>query len=840
MPVMSQLRFAFRTLFRTPFVSAVAVLSLGLGIGANAAIFSLFDQLMLRRLPVTAPGQLVNLSVPGPKAGSTSCSQAGPCEDVLSYPMFRDLEREQTVFTGLAAHRSFDANLAQGGETTNGTGMLVSGSYFPVLGIAPELGRLLGPGDDRVVGESRVVVLNHEYWRRQFGERRTVEGETLIVNGQAMTIIGVAPAGFNGTTLGERPDIYLPITMRGVVETYFRGFDNRRAYWIYAFGRLKPGVTIDAAATALNVPYRNVLQSVEAPLQSGMSEATLERFRNKLVTLAPGARGQSSINQEARTPLIILFAVTGVVLLIACANIANLLLARSATRAGEMAVRLSIGASRGQLIRQLLTESVVLAVMGGAVGLVFARWTLLLIASKLPADATNFLSLQIDPTVMGFAAALSVVTGLLFGLFPALHSTRPNLAATLKGVSGQPAGARSASFFRSALVAMQVTLSMLLLAMAGLFLKSLVNVSRVDLGLSVDRLVTFGLSPRLNGYAPERSRDLFVRAEDALAAMPGVSGVAASMVALLAGSNWGSSVTVQGFEAGPDTDTNSRYNEVSPGYFRTMGITMLSGRDFTHADTTGARKVAIVNETFAKKFNLGRDAVGRLMSQSRGNAKLDIEIVGLVQDAKYSEVKGVIPPLFFLPYRQDATIGDLNFYVRSNVSTDAVVAAIPGVVRQLDATLPVTNLRTMTQQIEQNVFMDRMLTTIATSFAGLATLLASIGLYGVLAYSVSQRTREFGLRMALGAAPGRVRWLVLKQFALLTAIGAAIGLSAAGALGSAAKTVEEVDLLYQVNGIDPVVFGSAAALLTLVALAASFVPALRASRLDPMRALRYE
>ena len=322
----------------------------------------------------------------------------------------------------------------------------------------------------------------------------------MLVNGRTMTIVGVAPRGFDGTTVGDRPDVYLPITMRGVVESYFKGFENRREYWAYLFARLKPGVTIDAAATALTVPYRNILQTVEAPLQTGMSEATLERFKTKVVTLAPGSQGQSSISGEASTPLTILFIVTGVVLLIACANIANLLLARSASRAGEMAVRLSIGASRRQLVRQLLTESVVLAVMGGLVGLLFARWTLLFIASMLPSDAT-FISLEVDVTVMAFAAALSIATGLLFGLFPALHSTRPNLASTLKGVSGQPAGARSAALFRKILVALQVTLSMLLLAVAGLFLKSLVNVSRVDLGLSVDRMVTFG-----DLAAPQRLR----------------------------------------------------------------------------------------------------------------------------------------------------------------------------------------------------------------------------------------------------------------------------------------------------------------------------------------------
>jgi predicted permease len=833
---MIHLKHALRTLFKAPFVTGVAIVSLALGIGANAAIFSLFNQMLLRPMPVAAPEQLVNLSAPGPKPGSQTCNQAGDCDTVFSYPMYRDLEAIRDVFTSVAAHRTFGANLASRGQTQTGDGMLVSGSYFPVLGIQPALGRLLSPADDRAVGESRVVVLSHAFWQTRFDARGDVLNDTLIVNGQSLTIVGVTPRGFDGTTLGVRPEVFVPITLRGLMNPGFDAFANRRAYWAYVFARLKPGVSIEEAGAAMNVKYSAILNDVEASLQKGMSDQTLARFRAKRLGVEPGGRGQSSVHREAREPLTLLLGVTALVLIIACANIANLLLARAAARSGEMAIRLSIGASRRRLIGQLLTESCLLALIGGIAGLLVARWTLQGIAWMLPPEPAALIEVRLDRTVLVFAAVVTMATGLLFGLFPALHSSRPDLQSIMKGQSGQPSGARAAARFRTTLATAQIALSMALLVAAGLFTKSLLNVTRVELGIKIDNLLTFGVSPQLNGYTNERSRLFFVRLEEELAALPGVNAVTASLVPAIAGSNWGTNVSVQGFKGGPDVDTHSRYNEVGPGYFRTMGIPLLAGREFTPADSLKAPKVAIVNEAFAKKFNLGRDAVGKLMSDDTGNnVKLDIEIVGLAQNAKYSEVKDEIPPLFFRPYRQDDSVGFINVYVRTSQSPDASFAAVRQAVATLDPNLPIEDLKTMPQQVRDNVFLDRFISILSAAFAILATLLAAVGLYGVLAYTVAQRTREIGLRMALGAAPGRVRVMLLKQVGMMTLVGGTIGLAAAWYLGRLAESQ-----LYQLQGRDPLTLAASAVILSVVALAAGFIPAHRASQVDPMWALRYE
>jgi predicted permease len=542
------------------------------------------------------------------------------------------------------------------------------------------------------------------------------------------------------------------------------------------------------------------------------------------------------VHGEARGPMLLLLGVTVVVLVIACANIANLLLARAANRAAEMAVRLSIGATRGQLVAQLLLESCLLAVLGGTAGLVVARWTLLSIASILPAEASQGLTFEIDRTMLAFAAAVSLATGLLFGLFPALHSTRPNLVSTLKGNAGQPSGARAAARFRATLATVQIALAMALLVSAGLFTRSLMNVSRVDLGLAADKLVVFGVAPVLNGYKPEQSRALFERIEDDLSALPGVTSVSASLVTLISGNSWGNDVRVQGFESGPDIDSNSRMNEVGPGYLRTLGIPLAAGREFTRADAAGAPKVAIVNEAFARKFQLGRDAVGKRMKAggSPGN-DLDVEIVGLARDAKYNNVKREVPPLYVIPYRQGNDLGFMNFYVRTTLDEQQLLATVPAVVRRLDPNLPIQDIKTMKMQVRENMFMDRLISLLSAAFAILATLLAAIGLYGVLAYTVSQRTKEFGLRMALGADARRVRGLVLGQVGRMTIVGGLVGLAAAVGIGRLAGS-----LLFELEGHDPAVLTASAVLLTLVAVGAGLIPAYRASRLDPMRALRYE
>jgi predicted permease len=831
---MSNLKLAFRMLFRTPFVTTVAIVSLALGIGANAGIFSIFNQFLIRSMPVYEPGRLVNFTAPGPKTGSSSCGNAGGCEEIFSYPMFRDLEKQQTVLTGLAAHRTFDANLSYRGQTAKGDGMLVSGSYFGVLGVGPALGRLISYGDGAVVGQSNVVVLSHTYWRDRFEASPAVLNERLVVNGQPMTIVGVAPAGFTGTTLGVQPKVFVPISMRGFMNPGFKGFENRKDYWAYLFGRLKPGVSQEQALAALNAQYRTLINQVEVPLHTTLSPATLERFKNKELGMNPGRQGQSDVRGESFVPLVVLLAVTGIVLLSACANIANLLLARASRRSGEMAVRLSIGASRRHLVTQLLGESMLLAVLGGIAGLLVAQGTLRLIGSMLPTDQAATIAFRLDGSVLLFLAVVTLGTGVLFGLFPALHASRPNLTTTLKGQAGQPGGSRSAKWFRYGLATSQVVLSMLLLGIGGLFTKSLFNVSRVDLGLKIDHVLTFAISPELNGLTPEQSRALFERIEDELAAQPGVTTVTAAMVPLLGGSNWGTNVSVQGFKADADADTESRLNAIAPDYFRTLGVPLIAGREFTRADVLGAPKVAIVNEQFTKKFNLDRDAVGKRMAVGSGG-QLDIEIVGLVQNAKYADVKDEIPSVFFTPYRQNPRLGFITYYVRTALDPELTIRTIPGVIARIDPNLPVDNLRTLPQQVKENVFLDRFVTTLSAAFAALATLLAAIGLYGVLAYSVAQRTREFGLRMALGADPSHVRGMVLRQIAWMVVIGGSVGLAGAAVAGTLARS-----LLYEMRGYDPWILAATGVLLAIIAFAAGYIPARRASKVDPMRALRYE
>lgn len=837
---MLNLRLAFRSLVKAPVVSAVAILSLALGIGANAAIFSLFEQMLLRPVPVAEPDRLVNLLSPGPKPGSQSTTYIGGMDSVFSYPMYLDMQRAAApggvadrALAGVAAHRNFGANLAFEGSTVSAGGLLVSGNYFPLLGLRPAAGRLIAPEDDRDLGAHSVVVLSHGYWQSAFASDPSVVGKTLVVNGHSMNIIGVAPKGFAGTALGVRPRIFVPISMRGVLETYFDGFEDRQSYWVYLFARLEPGQTLEGARAALNPAYQNLIRQVELEQQSGMSAKGLERFASKELALEPGGRGQSVLRGEVMTPLLVLLGATGLVLLIAAANLANLFLVRASDRAGEIAIRMSIGARRLHVVLQMLSESFVLSVLGAGLGLVVAQGTLAAIGSMLPSDDLVF-SLALGRTLWLFLAFLVLVTGLV-GLFPALHSSRRELVSSLRGQSGRASSSRGAARFRASMVTLQIAFSVALLAAAGLFIKSLSNISRVELGLDVDRLVTFGVSPQLNGYEAAESLALFKRLEEELAALPGVESAAASLVPLVAGNNWGSNVTVQGHPTGPDVDQNSKFTEVGPGFFKTVGIELLAGREFDQRDEQGAPKVAIVNEAFAKKFGLGRQAVGKMMAQASGSeVELDMQIVGLVRDAAYSEVKGEVPPIFYLPYRQSER-GWLHFYLRAGVDPESLLGSVRGVVARLDANLPVENLRTMQVQVEENVFLDRLLGSLSTAFAVLATLLASIGLYGVLAYSVAQRRKEIGLRMALGADQAKVRLLVLGQVAWMTLIGAFLGLLGALGIGRVAGA-----LLYQLDGNDPSVLGAAVAVIAGVSLLAGFLPAQRAANVEPMRALREE
>ncbi len=830
---MLHLRLALRSLLRTPLVTVVAVLSLALGIGANGAIFTIFESMVLRPIPVAQPDRLVAFEDTGPRSGSISQNSAGV--HVFSYPMFRDLQQQQTPFEGIAAHRVFGANLAFQGDTLSGGATMVSGNYFDVLGLQPAHGRLFTENDDKAPGANPLAVLAFRYWQDRFNSDPSVLNRSITVNGHPMTIVGVAPRGFEGTTVGSEPQVYVPISMREQMSPGWEGFDNRRSYWVYLLARLEEGETVDSAETAINVAYSSLIQEVDAPLQTNFSEQRMAQFMDKSIELAPGSRGQSSMQEEMGRPLLLLLGVTLFVLLIACANIANLLLTKASNRTSEIAVQLSIGASRHHVVAQLVAESLVLAFLGAALGLGVARATLTGILSILPYDSNFSALLTIGPATWAFMVALAILTGLV-GIVPAWHTTRTDLVSALKGLGSQSSASAATGRFRTALATLQIALSMTLLISAGLFTRSLFNVTSVDLGFRTDTLSTFTISPELNGYSNTESATLFARIEEELRVLPGVNSVTASLVPLIAGDNWGNNVSVEGFEDGPDIDSQARFNAVGTDFFRTLGMPLVSGREFELGDIDETPKVAIVNEAFARKFELGatgNDVVGKRMATG-GTDELDIEIVGFVKDAKYSAVKQAVPPVYYIPYRQnDGGVGTMNFYVRAQSDAEAILPMLRNVVSGLDDSLPIENLVTMKQQVRDTLILDRVLSTLSAAFAVLATILAAVGLYGVLAYAVAQRTRVIGLRMALGADGGRVRRLVLRQLSWMAIPGAVVGTLAALGLGRAAAS-----LLYEMRSHDPGVFAGAAVLLVGVAMIAGLIPAARASRISPMEALR--
>lgn len=828
-----------RGMVRTPVFSGIAILSLALGIGANTAMFSLLDQFLLRTLPVKNPEQLVFLYHPGPAQGSVSSDESGGPS--FSYPMFREMQAEiqsgQTPFIGLAGARAMEASIAFRDSALPGTEHLVSGNYFELLGVRPAMGRLFTEGDDRTEGGHPVVVLSYNYWISRFGGDVSALNQTVIVNAYPMTIVGVAQKGFIGERLGSPPDIYAPISMKKTLTPDWDAFRDRKNYWITLFGRVKPGVTLPQADTAINAIYRGQLEK-DIQLLKQPSQTLLQRFRAKKILLRPGQYGRGGLREEGREPLLLLLGMTTMVLLISCANVANLQLARAAARTKEIAVRLAMGASRPQLIRQLLLEACLLAVAGGALGLGAAYWILRAIIVALPASSgmQSALTPSLDLRVLLFCLGVSLLTGLAFGLFPALQSTRPDLVPTLKSQSGQTGSTGSANRFRKSLVTAQVAISLLLLICAGLFARTLANLSSIDLGLKVDHLLTFSLSPKLNKYTDQGAAQLYDQLTERLAAIPGARLVSAASTPAIAGDTSSGNITVEGYVPTTDEAADSNIDAVGPDYFRTMGTPLIAGREFTRADNLAAPKVAVVNEAFVRHFLPNQNPLGRHFAHGGGDkTKPDIEIVGVVKDAKYADMREAPPRAYYTPYRQSQRQDDLYFYLRTAIEPEQIAAQIRREVAALDSNLPIRDLKTMQNQIEENLFAERLLSQLTESFAGLATLLAAIGLYGVLAYNVSRRTREIGIRMALGAEAGHVRGLVIREVVFILAIGTAVGLLSAAGAGRLIRTQ-----LYGLQYWDPAVYLSAAAVLWGIALAAAYIPSRRATKVDPMVALRYE
>ena len=832
------LRYAVRSLIRRPLVTGVAVLSLALGIGVNSAIFSLFDRLILRRLAVPSPDEIVLVTSPGPKPGSRSTGDfSGGVDSIFSYPLFRDLEQLKDDGLQLAAYASFGANVAYEGQSDEANGVLVSGQYFPTLRLTPALGRLFGPQDDRVPGGHPLVVLGYDFWRSRFGADAGVLNRTLIVNGGAMTIVGVAPEGFSGITALARTQIFVPLAMaeQAFRDPGWKGLTARNNHWLYLFARTEPGVSRQRAEELVNISFTGLIRDVEYPaLRSGMGDTDRQAFQKRQISLQDGARGANSNRREIQVVFTLLFAVTGFVLAIACANVANILLAQVTTRAAEISLRLSLGATTSRIVRLLLSEAALLGILGGAGALLVSHLTISAMLAILPSDGPVLQSV-LDTRLLVFTLMLGLLTSIVFGLFPSLHAVRAAFTSGVNAHTARVSGSRAAARFRTSMATTQLALATGLLAVAGLLVVSLLNVARVDLGIRREGLMAFGLAPSLNGYTPDTTAQFFDRLDAELRAMPGVTSVTATTIPILSQSNWGNNVTVEGFDAAPGANTNASTARVGVDYFRTLGIPLLAGREFTDTDTKGSPKVAVVNEAFARKFNLVDRVIGKRMALGAGtNKPLDIEIVGLVRDAKYNQVRDPAPPQFVMPYRQ-ADIGALTFYVRAGADTPAVLREIGGVVRKRDANIPIGNLRTMEEQIQYATSGDRALTTMATAFAGLAVILAAIGLYAVLAYGIAQRLREIGIRIALGATPRNIRGLVLGQVGRIAIVGVGIGAALALGLGRLSQT-----MLFGVESTTPAIIAGAVVLALGVAFVAAVVPARRATLVQPVEVLKAE
>jgi predicted permease len=841
--LVTSLRYTFRSLARTPILSIVVVLSLGLGIGANTAIFSLMYQTLLRSLPVKNPQELVVLNSPRDfKSGRSSADDSGDMNAIFSYRIFRELEKDPKGLAGLAAYRQFGANLSLAGRTLDGRVAVVSGQYFPLLGVQAAMGRTLEQEDDRGAGNP-VAVLSYGYWKDRLGGADNVLNQPLRVNGQIFTIVGVLPQGFTGLTLGYDPNVYVPLVFKPAMTPGWNGTDRYDDYWLYLFGRLQPGLSLKQAQDALNTVYAGLVAQQAKTVQM-RDKARMERFLSSRLTILPGNLGMSQQREQMATPLRILIGCTGLVLLIAAANAANLLLARAAQRNRELAIRSAMGAGRRHIVRQLLAEAMLLAVAGCGVGLVFAVWTLDALISTMgqPGERIYFFTTQLEWPVLLYAVGGSLLTGLLFGLYPAWAASRADAAGVLKEDSANASTSRQGMRARRVLVGVQVAVSVTLLVPMGLFLKSLVNLTQVNLGMKTDNLLTFGISPELNGYTPERSRQLFERTEEALSAIPGVRGVTMAMVPLISGSNWGNDVTVEGFSPDrfsrddPRGDNNARFNHVGPGFFSQMGIPLLRGREFASTDTLAAPKVAVVNEAFARHFFGEKDPVGRRFGLGSGSGvQLEYEIVGVVKNAHYSQVRQDPPKLYFRPYRQDDGIGSIQVYVRGHIPVAQLAPQVRKTMANLDPDLPLEGFRTMNEQISLNIRSDRLVLQLASAFAILATLLSMLGLYGVMAHNVARRTREIGIRMALGAGRQRIHTLVLRDVLWIFATGAVLGIPAALWLSKFAESQ-----LFGVKALDYAVLAGSITVLAFAALFAGFVPARKAATIDPISALRYE
>jgi predicted permease len=829
---MSDLRLAVRGLRRSPLFSIVAILSLALGIGANTAIFTLLDQVLLRKLPVKRPDELVMLYQRGLHMGSNMGTR------MHSYPIYQDFQKRGEPLAEVMCRRLVPASVSIDNQTERVQAEMVSGNYFSMLGVGAALGRVFNSQeDDQVYQGHPNVVLSHGYWVSRFARDPTVVGKKILVNDYPMTVIGVSAEGFVGIDPAESPQIRVPILMKPVMVPNWGWvhMDDRRARWVQVFGRLKPGYTVESARAPLQGLFTQIrAYEMTLPAAKEWSAYSREQFMKGQLLVDPAATGFSEIRNDFSTALVVLMCMVGLVLLIACANVANLLIARGFMRQREIAVRLSLGASRRRLVRQLLVESLILSFAGGLVGLGLA---VLLTRGLLALVPTEGQPLLITPhpdlRILGFTLVLMIFTAIVFGLLPALRASRPDPWATLKDTVGSITGGTGSLFLRKGLVTVQVALSFLLLFGAGLFVRSLQNLRTTDTGVALDNLVVFQVSPELSGYDNQRAVLFYEQLLERLRAAPGVRSAAMVAESILSGNEWDSYMSVEGHRPKDGEDMQAFMNALSPGYFETMRIPLLEGRDFTRMDVKENATVAIVNKRFAKHFFGSTSAIGKHVGWGSGpRSKLNIEIVGVVADSLYEGPREGVRRQVFVPKWGK---GGSTFYVRTQNRSTTGYNVIRNEVRQLDASMPIYGVKTLEAQLDETLLTDRLIALLSAGFGLLATVLASIGLYGVMAFVVARRRKELGIRLALGAQQSLVIWLVMREVLVLLSIGLIVGIPAAMALGRFISTQ-----LYGIQPHDPWIAGWTMLLLSVVSAAAGLIPAHRASRIDPILALRYE
>jgi len=847
------LRYGIRMLRRSPVFTLIALCSLGLGIGANTAIFTMINVMMLKSMPVKDPGQLALFTYSGTN-GDPSLS--------FSFPLVERFQANTTAFTGVMA--------AAGGGlvhmTVAGAGDQsdlvrpdrVTGNFFQVLGINPILGRVITEDDDRKYDAHSVVVISYNFWKRRFGLDPSVIGKAITLNDNPYTIVGVTPSGFTGMEIGGNPDMWYPVWMidqtpAGIANRQNSSMIQKISWWLRIIGRVKPGVSMSQAQSEMDGVFQQMLNEIAETRSKNWTASDKNKFFSQKMALQPGGGGYSYIRFRFIKPLYILMIIVGLVLLIACANVANLLLARAATRQKEIAVRLSIGANRFRLIRQLLTESMMLSIIGGALGLLLSRLFTGLLANYVTNGATQF-SYDVNPDlhVLEFTIAVSLITGILFGLAPALRATGFDLVPALKDTTGnlRIGGGRIA--LDKILVVVQVALSLFLLIGAGLFVRSLQKLKNVDTGFDAENVVIFDLNIR-PGYKPAQIAALTRQLLDKLETLPGSRSASATEFTPLSGSSMSFGTTIPGYTPSPDDNMSSHVMRVGPRYFETMGIPVLLGRDFNRKDDVDPNasannanpttqpvqpavekrpKPAIINQTMANFFWKGENPIGKRFNGS--NDDPGYEIVGVVKDAKYENMREKVDRAFFLPYLMESH-GAGTFILRTYNSPAAAIASVQQLVREQDKNAQALNVRTMESVVDSSLIQERFIAQLASFFSLFALLLACIGLYGIMSYGVARRTKEMGIRMALGAQSGKVIWMVMSQSLLLVVIGIVIAIPAA-----VMSTKFVSNYLFGLTTTDPTTIAMATVVLLGVAALAGYLPARRASRVDPMIALRYE